>query len=494
MARTRDEFSTSVKRIIAQRAGYHCSYPGCTCETIGPAVDPQKAVNVGEACHICAASPKGPRYDPAMTLEQRISAENGIWMCRTHAAEIDKDVNRYTVALLKEWKKSAEKKADFKRSNFAAKNTIHTNCPKSGYIIMPLEGTEYVADYIRDLLYYAFGSWEHIVLDYNSEYNLDTEILNNANYFYDYYKGNRNRNLSTAAFDQLRLLFGRLLIDAFKNDYEYSIELSKRLNYFFEESLCVHASHLILNKNYEPTINKNKILLWKNILFEVISYWRRCGEKFLLSDLQDYCNYYMSLAHRRNRLESPFHDTIIKPFHDKGSWEYTICIVDDDEEFRTNLRKELEDEIKKNGLYDCNIIDYINGNTARVYTREINCDVIILDLVNEKPYDLKDDPFNSPAIYFGGEYLDLILQEKPDSKIATKFFIYSGVEKSVSRSEILGRLKHHDIDISFYTKSSLNDDIQDNKNHKIICDIISYLNDLFYKDIMPNYFSPEINA
>ena len=361
---------------------------------------------------------------------------------------------------------------------------------KSNYIITPLEGSAYVADYIRELLYDVFGSWEHIVLDYHSEYNLNTEILSNADYFYDYYKGNRNRNLSTVAFDQLRPLFSRLLIDAYKNDYEYTIELSKRLSYFFKESLCVQTNHLILNKNYEPATNKAKIMQWKNILFEVISYWRRCGEKFLLSDLQAYCDYYMSLAHRRNRLEAPFHDAIITPFHEKGSWEYTICIVDDDDEFRNNLRNMLNYEIKKNGLYDCKIIDFINGNTARVYTRETNCDVIILDLVNEKPYNLKDDPFNSSAIYFGSEYLDLILREKPDSIIATKFFIYSGVEKSVSRSEVLKFLKHHDIDISFYTKATFNESTQV-KNHMIVSDIISYLNDLFYKDIMPNYLDSE---
>ena len=118
--KTRDDFSSTVKLIIAQRAGYRCSYPDCSCGTIGPAVDSQKAVNVGEACHICAASPGGPRYDPNMTSEQRMSADNGIWMCRLHAAEIDRDVNRYTVELLRKWKKIAEEKADFFRTNQSA--------------------------------------------------------------------------------------------------------------------------------------------------------------------------------------------------------------------------------------------------------------------------------------------------------------------------------------------------------------------------------------
>ena len=113
----RKEFNSTTKQIIAQRAGYQCSYPGCTCGTIGPASDTKKAVNVGEACHICAASAGGPRYDPNMTEEQCVSPENGIWMCRTHAAEIDRDTRRYTVDVLKKWKEEAEERANKNRTN-----------------------------------------------------------------------------------------------------------------------------------------------------------------------------------------------------------------------------------------------------------------------------------------------------------------------------------------------------------------------------------------
>ena len=43
-----------------------------------------------------------------MTSEQFMSAKDVIWMWRLHAAEIDRDVNCYTVELLKKWKKNAE--------------------------------------------------------------------------------------------------------------------------------------------------------------------------------------------------------------------------------------------------------------------------------------------------------------------------------------------------------------------------------------------------
>ena len=35
---------------------------------------PNKIINIGVAAHICAAAPGGPRYDSAMTEEERKSS------------------------------------------------------------------------------------------------------------------------------------------------------------------------------------------------------------------------------------------------------------------------------------------------------------------------------------------------------------------------------------------------------------------------------------
>ena len=43
-----------------------------------------------------------------MTSEERKSIENCIWMCQTHSKLIDTDTEKYTVELLKQWKKDAE--------------------------------------------------------------------------------------------------------------------------------------------------------------------------------------------------------------------------------------------------------------------------------------------------------------------------------------------------------------------------------------------------
>jgi hypothetical protein len=63
------------------------------------------------AAHITGASPHGPRFDPVLTTEERRSAANGIWLCQTHAKEVDDDILRFTAATLKTWKQHAEEDA-----------------------------------------------------------------------------------------------------------------------------------------------------------------------------------------------------------------------------------------------------------------------------------------------------------------------------------------------------------------------------------------------
>jgi hypothetical protein len=107
----RDDFSSGVKDTLAKRVGYRCSNPKCRALTSGPQKNPEKAINVGVASHITAASAGGPRYNNTLTPEQRESSENGIWLCQKCGKLIDNDVTRYTVEILGEWKKQAEQNA-----------------------------------------------------------------------------------------------------------------------------------------------------------------------------------------------------------------------------------------------------------------------------------------------------------------------------------------------------------------------------------------------
>ena len=106
-----DDFKLATKREIAARQVHMCAYPNCFATTSGPSETDGKSVNIGEAAHITAAQPGGPRYEESLTQAERRDAENGIWMCRTHAALIDRDVERYTTDKLKDWKYQAEDRA-----------------------------------------------------------------------------------------------------------------------------------------------------------------------------------------------------------------------------------------------------------------------------------------------------------------------------------------------------------------------------------------------
>jgi hypothetical protein len=78
----RNDFTDDVKRAVAARVGYRCSNPSCHALTSGSQVDPTKALNVGVAAHISAASPGGPRYNPLLSSEERRHANNAIWLCQ----------------------------------------------------------------------------------------------------------------------------------------------------------------------------------------------------------------------------------------------------------------------------------------------------------------------------------------------------------------------------------------------------------------------------
>jgi len=115
----RDDFPERIKEILAQRAGYRCSCPDCDTLTIGPHTEPERVVNTGVAAHITAAAPGGPRHDPTLTPEQRASAENGIWLCGTHARHVDTDVIQFTTDVLQCWKREHEMRVRLDQSGIA---------------------------------------------------------------------------------------------------------------------------------------------------------------------------------------------------------------------------------------------------------------------------------------------------------------------------------------------------------------------------------------
>ena len=112
MSMRRDDFSEAVRKAVAARAGHLCSNPSCRAPTSGPRSDPAKSVNLGVAGHITAASPQGPRFDPALSPKDRRHHDNAIWLCQNCGKLVDNDESRFTVEELRRWKREAEAEAE----------------------------------------------------------------------------------------------------------------------------------------------------------------------------------------------------------------------------------------------------------------------------------------------------------------------------------------------------------------------------------------------
>lgn len=107
-ASKRHDFKKQVVSLLKSRAGDVCSNPECRVHTLGSSSLREKAVSIGVAAHIYAASPGGARYDLEMSEERRRSYENGIWLCQTCSRLIDVDEKRFPAEVLFSWKAEAE--------------------------------------------------------------------------------------------------------------------------------------------------------------------------------------------------------------------------------------------------------------------------------------------------------------------------------------------------------------------------------------------------
>jgi len=138
----REEFPEAIKRALAARVGYRCSREGCDAPTTGPQIGDSKSVNIGVAAHITAASVGGPRYDPALTREQRTSAENGIWLCQNCGKLVDNDSARFTADELRAWKRDAEAAA-LERIGKPRELPVNTRSPSLRILLrLPWPGIE----------------------------------------------------------------------------------------------------------------------------------------------------------------------------------------------------------------------------------------------------------------------------------------------------------------------------------------------------------------
>ncbi|HHK8502771.1 HNH endonuclease [Vibrio alginolyticus] len=102
-------FKPKIAEMIAYRAAYICSNPGCNTLTIGATIsDPLLKNKKGEAAHILGERVGSARHDPNPSIDVG-GVENGLWLCANCHTLVDKNKGvDYPSKDLFEWKKEHE--------------------------------------------------------------------------------------------------------------------------------------------------------------------------------------------------------------------------------------------------------------------------------------------------------------------------------------------------------------------------------------------------
>ena len=92
--------SIKTNRMLWGRAASRCALPECRRELVIDPLDTDDPSLVGEAAHIVAEQPDGPRGQSSLTIEQRNTYGNLILLCNVHHKQVDDQVNYFTTERL----------------------------------------------------------------------------------------------------------------------------------------------------------------------------------------------------------------------------------------------------------------------------------------------------------------------------------------------------------------------------------------------------------
>jgi hypothetical protein len=101
--------SQKYMRILYQRSGNRCAFPGCQKVLDYPESSSDDPVVLSEVAHIVARKPEGPRGKYPLPLEERDKYENLILLCEKHHHIVDSQPHTYTVERLRQMKEDHEK-------------------------------------------------------------------------------------------------------------------------------------------------------------------------------------------------------------------------------------------------------------------------------------------------------------------------------------------------------------------------------------------------
>jgi hypothetical protein len=100
--------SLKTHKMLWGRAASRCSIADCRRLLYSEATESESESLIGEACHIVAESPQGPRGDSYLADDQRDEYQNLILLCAVHHKVVDDQPGKYSVQYLKEIKKGHE--------------------------------------------------------------------------------------------------------------------------------------------------------------------------------------------------------------------------------------------------------------------------------------------------------------------------------------------------------------------------------------------------
>ena len=87
--------SLKTHKMLWGLAASRCAFPDCRHrELVMDANQTDDESLVGDACHIVAHSPTGPRADPSLTPEQRDHYDNLILLCKVHHKQVDDQLGK----------------------------------------------------------------------------------------------------------------------------------------------------------------------------------------------------------------------------------------------------------------------------------------------------------------------------------------------------------------------------------------------------------------
>jgi len=100
--------SLKTHKMLWGRAASRCSVADCRKLLYSEATESDSESLIGEACHIVAKSPQGPRGDSCFPDDQMDGYQNLILLCAVHHKVVDDQPGKYSVEYLKEIKRLHE--------------------------------------------------------------------------------------------------------------------------------------------------------------------------------------------------------------------------------------------------------------------------------------------------------------------------------------------------------------------------------------------------